>query len=427
MSSGPDLTVLLLGSGGREHALAWKLAQSPRLKNLYALPGSDALSQWAQTIPGDPCDAEAVIAAASAAHAKLVVVGPEAPLAAGVADALRAEGVAVFGPGRAAARLESSKAFAKQFLRRHGVPTADYEAFSDAARARDAVRRAELPVVVKADGLASGKGVRVCQTREEALEAVADFMERDVLGDAGRTVVLESCLTGPEASVMLLCDGRDYRLLPAGRDHKRLKDNDLGPNTGGMGVLAPAPIDPGAMTLIRARVLDPVIAGLREDGLDFRGLLYVGLMLSPQGPQVLEFNVRFGDPETQAVLPLLRSDLLDLCWACAQGDLRGRFVEQAPGACVSVTLASAGYPGKPETGRAISGLDAASQDALVFHAGTRLEAGRWVSAGGRVLSVTAVGANLGQARDKAYAAASRIHFEGMQLRRDIASREPALR
>jgi phosphoribosylamine---glycine ligase len=417
-----DVTVLLLGSGGREHAIAWKLAQSPRLKNLYAAPGSDAIARWAQCLAIDPTDSAAVVKAAKEVHAKLVVIGPEAPLAAGVADALRKEGFAVFGPNKDAARLETSKAFAKDFMKRHGVPTARYEVHDDIAKARAALTKWTGGVVVKADGLAAGKGVFVCSSKDEALAAVAALMERGDFGAAGRRVVLEELLEGPEVSVLVLLDGRTSQPLPPSQDHKRLKDGDKGPNTGGM----------GAYTLSRAsarEILEKVSplavkvqAGLHKDGFDYRGVLYLGLMLTASGPKMLEFNCRFGDPETQSILPALDSDLLTLMTQCAEGKLSTK-VSWGERSCVGVTLASAGYPEKADSGREIEGLDALPDGALVFHAGTKLDGGRWLSAGGRVLTVCGIGPDVAGARENAYAAVAKIRFPGMQHRRDIGAKE----
>ena len=417
------MNVLIVGSGGREHALAWKLSRSPRAPKLYALPGSDAIAALAERLSGDPLDPAAVVKACKERAVELVVIGPEAPLAAGVADALRASGIKVFGPGTTAAQLESSKAFAKDFLKRHRIPTAAFEVYDDPARAADAAAELPLPLVVKADGLAAGKGVRVCKTRREAIAAVQDFMLGATLGEAGKRVVIEECLQGPELSVLVLLDGKTYGLLPAARDHKRLLDRDEGPNTGGMGAYAPVP-DADAVLLARVdrEVLRPVVAGLKADGFDYRGVLYVGLMLTPQGPKVLEFNVRFGDPETQAILPLLESDLLDIVEACAQGTLERVNLETKPGSSLCVVLASQGYPDKPATGRRITGLDSEPDpNVVVFHAGTRKTTAGWLTAGGRVLNVVATGADLPQAREKAYAAAARIAFDGMRYRKDVAT------
>jgi phosphoribosylamine--glycine ligase len=419
-----DTTVLLLGSGAREHAIAWKLAKSKRLKNLYAAPGSDAIAQWAQCLQIDANDPAAVVAAAKEAHAKLVFIGPEAPLAQGVSDALRKEGFLVFGPSQAAARLETSKAFAKGFMKRHGIPTAEFQLFEDAAKARAAASSWEGVCVVKADGLAAGKGVFVCDDNAAAMAAVDELMVRKTLGASGETVVLEKGLTGPEVSVLALVDGTDFRLLPASQDHKRLLDGDAGPNTGGMGAYAPAGMSPALREKIARAVFEPFIRGLAAEKLDYRGVVFAGLMLTPSGPMTLEFNCRFGDPETQAILPILDADLLELALDCAQGALGGRAPVPSTGAaCVGVTLASEGYPNRPQTGRPIDGLDRLPEGALAFHAGTRREGDRWVTTGGRVLTICASAPTVAQARERAYAAVDEVAFAGLQRRRDIAAKE----
>jgi len=416
------VNVLLIGSGGREHALAWKLSQSPLLDKLYAAPGSDAIGALARRPELSAGDFPALARFCGEAEVGLVVVGPEAPLAAGIADALRREGITVFGPGKDAARLESSKSFAKDFMRRHGIPTAASRSHQDPDRARAALAGFGLPVVVKADGLAAGKGVRVCTTRAEAEAAIDDFLVQGAMGDAGSTVVIEEFLRGRETTILGFCDGTTFLPLPPSSDHKRLADGDAGPNTGGMGVFAPTPeADSALLERVRREVGDRVLKGLKADGLRFNGLLYCGLILTAEGPKVLEFNVRFGDPETQAVLPLLRSDLLELMLAASRAELAGRKVLWE-GSSVTVVLASEGYPAAPRKGREIRGLDedGGVDGVLVFHAGTKKAGGRWHTAGGRVLAVTATGSSIGQAREKAYAGASRIAFEGMQMRSDIA-------
>lgn len=421
----PDTTVLLLGSGAREHAIAWKLAKSARLKNLYAAPGSDAIAQWAQCLAVDMNDPAAVVAAAKELHAKLIFIGPESPLAQGVSDALLAAGFAVFGPTQAAARLETSKAFSKSFMERHGIPTARFQVFDDAGKARAAVAKKSGVIVVKADGLAAGKGVFVCKDAGEAMAAVEDLMVRKTLGVPGETVVIEEGLTGPEVSVLALVDGKDYRLLPPSQDHKRLLDDDQGPNTGGMGAYAPARLSKELLAKVGREVFARAIAGLQKEKLDFRGVLYAGMMLTPDGPKTLEFNCRFGDPETQAILPVLADDLLELALACAHRELSKVSPRDNGQACVGITLASEGYPNRPMTGRPIEGLENLPSDALVFHAGTRREGPRWVTTGGRVLTVCGLGRDIAQAREKAYAAAERVKFDGLQRRRDIAARELA--
>ncbi|MCX5795386.1 MAG: phosphoribosylamine--glycine ligase [Elusimicrobia bacterium] len=422
------MKVLILGSGGREHALAWKAAQSRLVQKLYCAPGSDAISALAECIPLDCCDATEVAGFCAEKGVDLVIVGPEGPLAAGVADVLRRAGVRVFGPGQAAARLESSKAFAKDFLARHHIPTARGRCCASVEEAAAALEAMKFPLVVKADGLAAGKGVRVCADREEAEETVEDFMSLKTLQAAGETVVIEECLSGPELSALALTDAKTYKLLPHSRDHKRLLDGDKGPNTGGMGAFAPVETGPELESAIRA-IFDAALAGLRADGLDYRGVLYAGLMLTAQGPKVLEFNCRFGDPETQALMPLLDCDLVALTLACAEGRLGPAELKVRPGACVCVTLASENYPRAPMTGRPITGLEdfPESPDLRLFHAGTARPGGRWTTTGGRVLGVTAWGPDASAARRRAYEGVSRVCFDGMHYRRDIAGELLALR
>ena len=416
------MNVLLVGSGGREHALAWKLAQSRKLTRLFAAPGSPGIGEYADCVPIAADDHAGLLRFCAESRIAFAVIGPEAPLAAGLADALWAAGVPVFGPKQAAARLESSKAFAKDFMARHGVPAARSAVFTDPAEALKALPAFGLPVVVKADGLAAGKGVRVCATAAEADAAVADFMEGDALGGAGKTLLLEEFLVGRETTLMGFCDGISFLALPPSSDHKRLLDDDKGPNTGGMGVIAPTPeVTPEVLERIRREVTDKVLLGLQADKIDYRGILYCGIILTAAGPKVLEFNVRFGDPETQAVLPLLGSDLLDLMDATVRGNLSRRRLRWS-GASVTVVLASEGYPGAPRSGRTISGLETETPpDVFLFHAGIKSEQGVWKTAGGRVLGVTAAGGSVAEARDKAYAAARSIRFDGMHYRKDIGA------
>lgn len=411
------MKVLLLGAGGREHALAWALAKSPRLTKLWAAPGSDGIGALAQCVNIDPLDPTAVSAFCVERQINLLVVGPEAPLAAGVADAVRAAGIAVFGPGRAAARLESSKSFAKDFMLRHGLPTARARV-GDAAKALSAVREFGGRCVVKADGLAAGKGVIVCASLPEA-EAAVKTIAATVAGSA---LLVEELLTGPEISMMAMLDGKSYALLPASQDHKRLLEGGLGPNTGGMGALCPAPIEPALLASIRASIFDRALAGLAHDGLDYRGVLYAGLMLTPEGPKVLEFNARLGDPEAQAVLPLLDADFLKLCLDCAQGALHGDTLKARAGASVAVVIAAEGYPETPKPGAEITpefadGLD----DILLFHAGTKKKGPRWFAAGGRVLNVVGLGRDLASARARAYAVVPRVAGAELRWRNDIAA------
>lgn len=412
------MRVLLLGGGAREHALAWALKGSPRLAKLWAAPGSDAIGALAENVALDPLNPAAVGAFISANGVDLLVVGPEAPLAAGVSDAARAAGALVFGPSREASRLETSKAFAKEFMARHALPCARSRACASAAEAAAAAREFGGRCAVKADGLAAGKGVVVCLSQKEAEAAAAALSATD----AGRVLVVEELLEGPELTVMALLDGRGWAALPPSRDHKRLRDGDEGPNTGGMGALAPAALDPGTWERIRVEVLDRTVEGLRRDGLDYRGALYAGLMLTREGPKLLEFNARFGDPETQAVLPLLDADLLGLAADCAAGRLKPGILPVKKEACVGVVLASPGYPEAPRTGAALdlSGAEGVP-GTLVFHAGTRKSPSGWTATGGRVVTVVGRGPDLEAARERAYAAVALIKAPGLHYRRDVAA------
>ncbi len=413
------MNVLVLGSGGREHALVWKLAKSPERPRLFCAPGNPGTAALAENVPLLPGDPAQVVDFARTHQVDLVVVGPEGPLMAGVADLLQAAGVAVFGPVAGAARLEGSKAFAKEVMKAAGVPTADFQLF-DTAAAAEAYARAKGKVVVKADGLAAGKGVVVA---EDAVQAVAGVRELFALGEAGKRLVLEELLEGEEVSVIALCDGERYLLLPPAQDHKRVFDGDRGPNTGGMGAYVPAPfLDEEGLAQVGETVVAPTLRELARRGLPFRGALYAGLMLTREGPRVLEFNARFGDPETQVLMLQLEEDLLPLLDACARGRLEPRALKAPRAASFGVVLAAEGYPAKPRLGDVIRGLDRAGADATVFHAGTVLDQGELKTAGGRVLTVCARAKTLAEARDQAYAAASQVQFRGMHLRRDIGAR-----
>ena len=413
------MKVLLLGGGGREHAIAWKLVQSARLTKLWAAPGSDAIALLAERVPLDPLDPAAVAAFVKANGVDLLFVGPEAPLLSGVSDAARAAGALVFGPSQAAARLETSKAFAKEFMGLHGVPTARARACANAREAKEAARGFQGRCAVKADGLAAGKGVIVCGSTAEA-DAAIDALSATT---AGRTLVIEERIEGPELTVMGLVDGRGWSVLPLSQDHKRLHDGDAGPNTGGMGALSPAEVDGATWARIQEEVLDRTLAGLIRSGCDYRGALYAGVMLTEAGPKVLEYNCRFGDPETQAVLPLLDADLLALAADCAAGDLDAGLLPARPGACVGITMASPGYPEAPKAGTPID-LSVAEglADTLIFHAGTKKSESGWTAVGGRALTVVGRGATLGAARERAYAAVGRIRAPGLHYRRDIAAK-----
>ena len=419
------MNILVIGSGGREHALVWKLSQSPRVKRLHCAPGNAGTAALATNHPVAATDLPGLLALAKSEAIDLTVVGPDDPLAMGIVDLFRAEGLRVFGPTAAAARLEASKSFAKDFMVRHGIPTAGSATFADAEAALAHCASARHPLVVKADGLALGKGVVIAQTPEESSRAVREAMIEKVFGSAGDTVVIEEFLTGPECSIHALVDGSSYALFPDAKDHKRALEGDQGLNTGGMGTISPSREVEGPMQArIREEVLDPFLRGLKADDLEFSGMLFPGLMMTPDGPKVLEFNCRFGDPETQSLMRRLRSDLLDLIEATVDGTLATVTPEWDDRAAVCIVLASGGYPGPIEKGKEITGLaDAASFDpeVVVFHAGTTLRDGTVVTNGGRVLGVTALGSTLEVARSKAYAAADLIRFEGKQLRRDIGA------
>ncbi len=416
------MRVLLIGSGGREHALAWGLARSPGLEQLHAAPGNPGIADLAECHDVAVGDLAGLTELASGLAADLVVVGPEAPLVAGLGDRLSDAGIACFGPGADAARLEGSKAFAKEVMAAAGVPTAAFTLCDTVAAAQLAIAEADGNVVIKADGLAAGKGVFVCSSVEEAEAAVQACLVEGRFGGSGSRVLVEQRMEGPEVSMLALCDGEDVLPLAPARDYKRALDGDRGPNTGGMGCISPVPeLDPALVDEVVATVHRPVIAEMRRRGTPFRGCLYAGLMLTPDGPRVLEFNARWGDPETQVLVPRLDGDLLDALHRSATGRLDGAELRVRPDACVSVVLAARGYPDAPEAGARIDGLEAAAQvdGVTVFHAGTRERDGAVVVAGGRVLNVSAVASDLGVARERAYRAADLIHFDGMQRRSDI--------
>jgi phosphoribosylamine--glycine ligase len=417
------MKVLILGSGGREHALAWKLRQSPRIAEIFCAPGNGGISETVTCVPLKLTEQEALVAFATENRIDLTVVGPDDALAAGIVDRFEAAGLRIFGPNQAAARLESSKVFAKDFMMRHGIPTAAAGHFTDSTQARDFAARMSLPLVVKADGLALGKGVIIASTHAEADSAIREIMDERKFGDAGKAVVIEEFLQGPEVSIHALVDGSSYLLFPSAQDHKRALDGDLGLNTGGMGTYSPVPqVTPEVESAVRSEVLDRFIAGIQADGILYKGMLFPGLILTENGPRVLEFNARFGDPETQVLLSRLESDLLDLLEACIDGTLPAQSPNWKAGSAVCVIAASGGYPGAYETGKTISGLEEASGEAVVFHAGTRRDGSELCTSGGRVLGVTATGGDLREAREHAYRAVGCIGFEGMHFRRDIGAK-----
>jgi phosphoribosylamine--glycine ligase len=417
------MRVLIAGSGGREHALAWRLRRDA-VTALFCAPGNAGIADIAQAVAIDPADPDALLALTQHESIDLTVIGPELPLDRGVVDRFRAQGRRIFGPPRAAAQLECSKAFAKGFMTRHAIPTARYRVCDSSAAAHAAIDSGEFgfPVVLKADGLAAGKGVVIAADREESQAAIRAAMDERQFGAAGARLVIEECLVGPEVSFFALCDGTRALPIASAQDHKRIFDNDQGPNTGGMGAFAPSPLLDAAMqSQIMREVVDPVLRGMRAEGTEYRGFLYAGLMLTGAGPKVIEYNVRFGDPEAQAILPLIDGDFLSLLTAAADGDLRGHAVTMREGVSVGVVLAAGGYPGPVTGGAPISGLAAAAAlpGVTVFHAGTQRRANEIVTAGGRVLTVVSTGANYRAAIDRAYEAVALISFEGMQYRRDI--------
>jgi len=418
------MKLLVIGSGGREHALAWKLASCPRVQKIYVAPGNagTALEPGVENVA--VTDLAALADFAEREKIYLTVVGPEAPLAAGAVDLFRGRGLRIFGPTRAAAQLESSKDFAKRFLERHGIPTAAYETFADAAAAHAYVDRHGAPIVVKADGLAAGKGVVVAGTAGEAHRAIDDMLVGNRMGDAGARVVVEEFLEGEEASFIVMADGEHVLPLATSQDHKRLRDGDEGPNTGGMGAYSPAPVvTPALHARVVREIILPTVRGMRDDGLPYSGFLYAGLMIDAGGnPRVLEFNCRLGDPETQPILMRLKSDLLELLDQAIAGGLDRAEAEWDRRAALGVVIAAANYPETPRKGDVISGLPPAAEDCHVFHAGTAMSGGKVVTAGGRVLCVTGLGDSIKMAQRRAYQTVDQIRFDGMQLRRDIGFR-----
>ncbi len=428
-----DLNVLVIGSGGREHALAWALARSQQVKRVFVAPGNGG-TQWpgnpsaegwqpraeAVNVPINAEDIPALVAFAGEQGIDLTVVGPEVALSLGIVDAFQRARLRIFGPTQSAARLESSKTFAKDFMRDVGIPTAEYGSFEDYKAACDFVNQFGKPVVVKADGLAAGKGVIVCDTPEEARTALHRIMVEREFGSSGSRVIVEERLNGPELSVLAFCDGKTVALMPFARDHKRIFDDDKGANTGGMGAYAPVPnLDPKLSDILHQEVMQRTVYAMTERGTPYVGVLYAGFILTADGPKVLEFNCRFGDPETQAILPLLNSDLAVIMLACSEGRLSEVAPQWLSGTCATVVLASEGYPGSYPKGLPISGLDYQSDQVMVFHAGTANRAGQVETDGGRVLAVSAYGDDMTAALNRAYAYIDHLHFAGMHYRRDI--------
>jgi phosphoribosylamine---glycine ligase len=418
------MKILVVGSGGREHALAWKLAQSERIQMVYVAPGNGGTARDARLVNVNITDLHELANFVEQEHIGLTVVGPETPLAGGIVNLFRARGLKIFGPTREAAQLESSKDFAKAFMHRHGIPTAAYQTFSDVAPAHAYIDAMGAPIVIKADGLAAGKGVVVAMTLEEAHRAVDDMLADNRFGDAGARIVIEQFLAGEEASFIVMCDGKNVLPLATSQDHKRLKDNDEGPNTGGMGAYSPAPIVTPAMhARVMREIINPTIAGMAKDGIQFTGFLYAGLMIDAAGnPKTLEFNCRMGDPETQPIMARLKTDLLGVMEHAVNGTLDAVELEWDRRTAVGVVLAAAGYPDAPVKGAVIDGIPAETAESVTFHAGTADVGGQLVVTGGRVLCVVGLGDSIKMAQKQAYDAVDHIHFDGMQCRRDIGWR-----
>jgi phosphoribosylamine---glycine ligase len=419
------MKILVVGGGGREHALVWKLRQSPRVEEIYCAPGNAGIDELAEPVDLDVTDIPAIVSFAQAHAIDLTIPGPELPLTLGLVDELRARGLRCFGPTRAAAQLEGSKAFAKDLMRRFKVPTGFFSSFTEAEDAIRYVHEVGAPIVVKADGLAAGKGVLICQSGTEAEEAIDKIMRWRLFGDAGSTIVIEEFLAGEELSFMALSDGETVLPLASSQDHKRAFDGDTGPNTGGMGAYSPAPVCTAELhERIMREIMIPMVGGLAERKILYTGVLYAGIMITADGPKVLEFNVRFGDPECQVLLMRFNGDLAELMCAAVSGDLAGRTVSWESRAAACVVLAAAGYPGNYERGKPIQGLESLRgwRDGMVFHAGTRRRDGTVITNGGRVLGVTALGADVAAAVAEAYEAVARIEWDGMHYRRDIGGR-----
>ncbi len=413
------MNLLVIGGGGREHALIWKLSQSRKVDKIWCAPGNGGIAALAECIPVKTTDIAGLLALAEEKHPDLTLVAPDDPLAMGLVDELEARGFRAFGPRKNAAVIEASKSFAKELMRKYHIPTARYAVFDDAESARKYISEQGAPIVIKADGLALGKGVTVARTVEEAI-AAADAAFGGAFGNAGARVVIEECMVGPEASVFCFTDGTHMSLAPAAQDHKPVYDGNRGPNTGGMGAVCPSgKVTPELMEVIRKTIVAPTVNAMRMEGRPFQGVLYVGLMLTATGPRVVEFNARFGDPETQALIPLLKTDLVDIMNACIEGTLDRLTIEWHDGTCACVVMASGGYPGAYTKGLQIHGLGKLPRDVIAFHAGTARKDGKMITAGGRVLGITARGATLDEAIDKAYAGVQCVSFDGAHYRTDI--------
>ncbi len=419
------MKLLVIGGGGREHALVWKLRQSPRIEKIYCAPGNGGIGQDAECVPVDQKSLESMVALADRLRPELTIIGPELPLQLGVVDEFAQRGWPVFGPTKAAAQLETSKSFAKEFMQRRRIPTAHYAICSSMNDVKSALSRFSAPIVVKADGLAAGKGVVICKTKDEAASAAGEMLSGKMVGDAGSRVVLEECLQGDELSFLVISDGEHVAPLVAAQDHKRIGDGDTGPNTGGMGAYSfPALLDEQMTHWLTHHIATPVIEGMKAEGMEYKGILYCGLMMTARGPMVLEFNCRFGDPETQPILMRMESDLLEAIEASIEGRVNDGDFRWSNDASVCVVMASGGYPGTIEVGKRITGLEDAekTEGVKVFHAGTSARDGEFFTAGGRVLGVTARAPHLKAAVERAYEAVGKIHFDGAHYRKDIAAR-----
>jgi len=416
------MNILIIGSGGREHALVWKLAQSPRVTKIYCAPGNAGTAQVAENIDIASEDIMGLREFALHNRIDLTVVGPEAPLVLGIVDEFEAHGLKVFGPSKKASILEGSKVFAKNLMKKYNIPSADFLSFTDEAEAKRFIKKVGAPVVVKADGLAAGKGVIVCQTGAEAERAVERILREKEFGEAGNEVIIEECLVGEEASILCFTDGKTIVPMASAQDHKRVNDNDEGPNTGGMGAYSPAPlVTAELLAKVEREILKPTISGMEAEGHSYKGILYVGLMLTKDGPKVLEYNCRFGDPETQCILPRLKTDLLEILLSIVDCRLSIISLDWDPRSAVCVVLASGGYPGSYKKGQEITGLENARDldDVIIFHAGTTLKDGKTVTAGGRVLGVVGLGETIRHAIDRSYLAVKLINFKDMHYRKDI--------
>ncbi|WP_213951681.1 phosphoribosylamine--glycine ligase [Tepidanaerobacter syntrophicus] len=415
------MKVLVVGGGGREHAIVWKLAKSPKIDELYAAPGNPGIGRLATCVNIAAEDIPGLAEFAKKNNIDLTVVGPEAPLVAGIVDEFKNRGLTVFGPDKAAAQIEGSKIFSKNLMKKYNIPTADYKVFEDPNDAISCIDTAPMPIVVKADGLAAGKGVIIAPDRSTAKEAVKTMMIDKAFGKSGSRIVLEEYLEGPEVTVLAFCDGKRAVPMVSSRDHKRVFDNNKGPNTGGMGAVSPAPAyTPEIAEIVERDIIQRTIDAMASEGAPFQGVLYTGLMITKNGPKVLEYNCRFGDPEAQVVIPRLKTDLVEVMQAVIDGDLTNAKIEWKSEVAVCVVIASGGYPGHYETGKVISGLDDAEKNgSIVFHAGTAEKDGKIITAGGRVLGVTALGKDVDEARKLAYESVSKIRFEGMHYRKDI--------